>query len=733
MRYKLTSFIILIALGLSLAVSTNQQLRPFPAYLGDVYHHQIKKPQILDRHRHALTITYQNHWNIHDHLALHEIPLRLQQFFIQAEDQRFYQHNGIDSRARLHAIWQNIRAGRVVRGASTISEQVVRLLHPRRRSFWSRWLESWEVLRLEKQFSKVDILEFYLNQVPYARLQRGVVQAARYYFDRDLNTLNQQEMLALAVLVRSPSRLDLQRGQTKIQAPMRRLADRLLTQKLMSAKEYHVLWQQPLQLSSPQLPVQASHFVQHLLQKKSPRQTRARIHTTLDSVIQQQVQAMLDKRLQDLASAQVQNGAVLVVDNQRAEILAWVNGNDFFSEQAGSQIDAVLSPRQPGSSLKPFIYALALEKGWTAATLIHDAPLTEAIGTGLHSYRNYSEQYYGWLRLRDALGNSLNTPAVRTAQFVGIDHFLDRLKKLGMFSLTDDVLFYGDGLALGNGAISLYELVQAYTCLANKGRFQPLQSRLPYQRPSASLVFSPAISSLIANILSDSDARQLEFGSDSVLNFPVPTAVKTGTSNDYHDAWAVGFNHRYTVGVWMGNLDQKPMLGVSGAIGPALVLRSVFTELNRHLSQQALYLDPSLQRHNICRDTGLLATSDCANRFEWFLPDNLPLVTAISTPHKQAKLIAKLRLSQPIADLHIAIDPRIPVSKQAFLLKLAPPYDSLASPQTVSWFMDEDLLVQTSQPHYAWSLQIGSHQVYAQIENSQGQQQRSRKVSFNVK
>ena len=210
--------------GVAFWAMTLGSLRPIPHALLATSH--SVKPQVLDRRGTPLTVTYSNHWNLHDRRALHEVPAFLQRAFVLAEDKRFHSHTGIDWRARIHASWQNLRHGRVVRGASTITEQVVRMLHPRPRTVWSRWLEGWEARRLEDNFSKADILEFYLNQVPYAGNRRGVVQAARHYFDRDLGTLNRHEMLALAVLVRAPSRLDPIGNQAALQRSVRTLARR---------------------------------------------------------------------------------------------------------------------------------------------------------------------------------------------------------------------------------------------------------------------------------------------------------------------------------------------------------------------------------------------------------------------------------------------------------------------------------------------------------------------------
>lgn len=690
---------------------TVQALLPPPLSLS-VADSQIHRVQILDRDAQPLTVTYQNQWNIHDHLPLYQIPEILQKIFILSEDQHFLDHRGIDWGARGHAFLQNIQARRVVRGASTLTEQVIKMLHPRSRTLWTRWLEGLEASQWEKRFSKADILEFYLNQVPYAHQRRGVVQAARYYFDRSLETLSLKEMMALAVMVRAPSRLDLRKNTLEL--PIQRLAQRLIETQVISQQDYQEILTTPLELHPFELPVKASHFVYFIYTLPFAKKKSEYLQTTLDSGIQKTVQEILDKRLRDLHKKGVKHGAVLVVDHTRHEVLAWVNGSS--SERSDHQIDAVTTPRQPGSTLKPFLYAMALESGWHAATLIEDAPLLTPVGTGLHNYRNYSRHYYGLLRLRDALGNSLNTPAIRTIQFVGVDNFLEKLHQLGMNSLTASANYYGEGLALGNGGVTLFELVQAYSTLAHQGSFVPLKVLKDTEwSPPSVKVFSQETSSLIADILSDPDARSLEFGRGSLLHFPVQTAVKTGTSTDYRDAWAIGFNHHYTVGVWLGNLDQKSMSSVSGSSGAALILRSIFSELTRYEETKNLYLSPQLVKIEICRTTGqrVMAPSDCPTRHEWFVPGIEPSSSPL--PVQTPPLF---HLKQPTEGLQLAMDPRIPDDHEAFALVLAD--SSLANTFPIQWWVDGQRLATTpAQVHqFLWPVKRGMHIAQARATDS---------------
>lgn len=712
-----------VAVG-GLAVATLCSLRDFPHGL-DI-ERGVVKPIVLARDGTRLSISLENAWNTSDTLPLESIPDFLNRAFIQSEDQHFYEHQGVDWGARWAAAWQDLRHGAAVRGASTITEQVVRMLHPRPRTLWSRWLEGFEAGRLEKQASKDQILAFYLNQVPYAYRRRGVAQAAHYYFNRDLETLTRQEMLALVVLVRSPNGMDLRHNPERARQAIGQLADRLVVAGVLPVREREIIRTTALQLGSDRLPLDASYFVAHVLHQSTATSSNT-VATTLDPYIQSATQQILDTALTSLARRKVHDGGVLVIDHARNEILAWVVGHaqsQGASVEAGMGYDTIVTPRQPGSTMKPLLYASAIEKGWTAATLINDNDLSEAIGSGQHTFHNYSHVHYGLIRLREALGNSLNIPAVRTLKFVGTASFLERLHDVGFTSLQQHPDFYGDGLALGNGEVTLYEMAQAYTTLARHGNFIPLATA-PRESVAESSreVFSPEVTSLIANILSDPDARSREFGAG--LQFPVETAIKTGTSTDYRDAWAIGFDYAHTVAVWMGNLNDTAMDGVTGSVGPAMVLRSVFAQLTRNQDTRGLWLSPRLVAADICRKDGRLADNSCPSVPEWFLPGTVP--QAQTPPRAQT---VDYRILEPTPGLQLARDPRIPKELQAFTMSVA----AGSALQEVTWYVDDELASRTSTGKYHWPLVRGTHQVYAVIRSSgSADPHTTEKVQFYVR
>jgi penicillin-binding protein 1C len=679
--------------------------------------------QITDRNGVALTESYQNRWNTDDTVPLYAVPPFLKTAFVLSEDRSYFNHGGVDWRARLAAAWQDLRALHRVRGASTITEQVVRMADPRSRTFWSKWVEGFEAMQLEREAAKIDILEFYLNQVPYAGNRRGIVQAARFYFGRDLSTLSQREMLALVVLARSPSGYDPKTHPDALHGAIERLITVMAAEGAIDQNDRRILSEETLKLSSAPDGIDAGPFVRYirlnlplaLLATKTP------ICTTLDASLQMKVQAILDQRVQALRARNVHNAAALVADRRTGEILAWAVADANATE---NQIDAVLTPRQPGSALKPFLYTAALDKGWTPATMIEDSPLSEAVGTGLHAFRNYSNVYYGPVTLREALGNSLNIPAVRTIGFVGAGSYLSTLHALGFMSLDQSSEIYDEGLALGDGAVTLFEMVQGYAALANAGLYKPLRAIEREDATAPRRIYSPEAASLIGNILSDPWARALEFGKDSVLDLPVQTAAKTGTSTGYRDAWTMGFDDRYVIGLWMGNLNGAAMDGVTGSTGPALAFRSIFALLHEGGQTAPLYLSPRLVQAEVCIRASV-SGQPCPRRSEWFMPGTEPATAKMVSVRSRSPV----ELTQPTDGLQMAIDPRVPADRQKFRFELA----GLHAGDQVQWILDDHLLAESDQATLLWPLTRGKHLLSVIVEHLDRRREELNEIGFMVR
>lgn len=688
-----------VVAGLVLVLASYKNLMPLPDRLEPpLTLGAMMDRQVLARDGTPLNQSFGDDFNRTSIRSLSDIPLLLRHAFVMSEDNRFWEHGGVDWRARLHALWNNFRKGARQRGASTIAEQTARILHAHPRSYWGHWMTGLDANRLVSRFGRADILAFYLNQVPYAARRRGVVQGANYYFGRKPAALNSAEQLALAVLVRSPSRYDPRRHPDALRQAVNQLAERMAHKGIIDTKGLHGIKDAPIRPNQRALTVNAGSFVSHVrtyLMQHSPGTTR--IRTTLDPALQNQAQALLQHRVAKLKDNRVRDGAALVVDNRTGDILAWATAPG----DNPHGIDPITTPRQPGSALKPFVYAAAmLQLGWQPDHELEDSPFVEQIHSGIHNYRNYSGNYHGPVTLRYALGNSLNIPAVRTARRVGVNELLSFFKKLGFTTFTEDADHYGAAIAIGDGAVSLYEMVQAYATLARHGDFLPLDLRADAAPPSPVSVLPDSIASLMGNILSDKRARRAEFGASSILNLPYPTAAKTGTSSDYRDAWTLAYDDRYTVGVWMGRLDNGVIDGVTGSLGPAPVMRHLFAYLRQQDPYAGLWLSPELEKVDTCQQFG---KPPCIQRSDWHHPIDAP---ATPEPPITAQLI------RPVQGEELAIDPRVPRSSQRFEFQLR---TNRGQVQRVVWMLDDEELTTTDDTKTDWVMSPGKHQLQAEV------------------
>lgn len=696
-----------------LAMSIYNQIRSDAAIAFPVM--PVVRTDFLDREGVALSKTYENDWNLYEQKKISELSPFLIAAFLEAEDSRFYSHNGVDWIARSNAVLQNLLAGKVVRGASTISEQVVRMTWPRKRTFLNRMIEHFEAVRLEELHSKDEILSFYLNQVPVGRRLRGVSQAARFYFGRSLETLNRTEQLMLAVMVRAPALLAPSASNNNLKWRIAAVAEKLIDSGTAKADLHEEIDNYTYNVVDHSLAVSAPHLVRYLRSKCEDISCRVRESTTIDSRLQIYIQGLLEERLKALKQFRVYDGAALIIDHEHDEIIAWVNAGDATTQSAGA-IDAITTPRQPGSTLKPFIYALSLEKGWSASTIVEDAPLIEAVGTGQHNYRNYSGMFYGPLRLRAALGNSLNTPAIRAIRKAGVKESLTLLRRLGMRNLSRSPGFYGEGLALGNGETSLLELTGAYAVLARGGVSRPLrilerEARMPGER-----IFERDVNSIITNILSDPEARALEFS--SILSFASPTAVKTGTSTDFRDAWAIGYSNRFTAGVWMGNLNRLPMDGISGSKGPALVLRAIFQNLSETYGNSGFIIPRTVVANSVCAETGLLPASGCPLHSEYFVNGTEP--KQICAGHGNPQHIQQeVAIETPTSGLRMVRDPRIPDALERYPFSLS--YHGEF--KEIEWYLNDRLIGRSEYPttRLLWPLSAGTFKLKPVIIKTDGE------------
>lgn len=574
---------------------------------------------------------------------------------VRAEDHRFRSHHGIDWLA-LAAATRDRLTGRPIRGASTLSMQVAAYLAPDLARPGSRGpLEKLRQLRaaraLEGAWGKDRILEAYLNLAGFRGEASGIGAAALGLFGKTPAALTAQDGALLAALLPNPAA-----GANAIARRACRLAPANCA--AFPAQAAAMLGPaRSLQLD----PGLAPHLAQRLLTEPG-----LRLATTLDLDVQRLAARALRRQLQGLGGTRARDGAVIVADNATGDVLAYVGG--IGGASTAPAVDGAGSYRQAGSTLKPFLYAQAIERGYlTAASILDDSPVQLDTASGLYVPQNYDQSFRGPVSARTALAASLNVPAVRTMLLTGVEAFRDRLWDSGYRGLTEGGEHYGFSLALGSAEVTLLEQVAAYRALANAGRWTPLRLTAADPRPQPRAVTTPAAAWIVADMLADPQAREATFGLDSALRLPFWAAAKTGTSKAMRDNWCIGFTDRFTVGVWVGNVEGDPMRHVSGTSGAAPVWRDVMLALHAHTPGRAPPRPAGLEQRPV-RFAGVAE----APRADWFLAGTGQAVVAAAPPSAR-----RPRITSPVTGSVYALDPDIPVDRQRLALRVAGAADGL--------------------------------------------------------
>ena len=488
---------------------------------------------------------------------------------LAAEDRRYREHRGVDWLGMLGALWDTGAGGR--RGGSTISMQLAAWLNPElarsgQRNTVQKWRQMRQALAIEREWSKDQVLEAWLNLTPFRGEVEGIDAAARSLIGKRPGGLDRVDSAVLAALIRSPNAapsLVARRACALLDADAAACDAAHLTATALATRALH-----------DRLGDDAPHLARKLLTQAGERRK-----STLDAPTQRFAEATLERHLRELEGRNVEDGAVVVLDNASGEVLAWVGSSGDWS--SAGEVDGVVARRQPGSTLKPFLYALAIERRLlTAASILDDSPVAVTTPAGLYVPQNYDHRFRGRVSLRTALAGSLNVPAVRTLALVGYESFYDRLRALGFDSLSRDADHYGYSLALGGGDVTLLALTNAYRTLPNGGIASPVRLLPDSAAPAPTRVIEAGVAWIVSDILGDAAARATTFGLDSALATRYASSVKTGTSTDMRDNWAIGYSPRYTVGVWVGNFSGEPMHDVSGVTGAAPVWREIMDYLN---------------------------------------------------------------------------------------------------------------------------------------------------------
>ncbi len=617
--------IVLLLIGGSFALSQYYSIASTLPSIDDLRQRasQFETTRILDRNGNNLYEILDPSAGRRTYVKLDKISPSLVAATIATEDKSFYTHPGFDPMAILRAFWQNYQGGETVSGASTITQQLARslLFSPQERndrSYLRKVREAILAAEITRRYSKNEILELYLNEIPFGNLAYGVEAAAETYFRTSADKLSLGQAAFLAGLPQAPSVYDIYKNRDET---LHRMNDVLVLMIEASKAEncIHVSnSSQPVcvdekaaldafneivayHFTTPDINIRYPHWVDYirsLLEAQYDSQTIYQsgftVYTTLDPDMQDKAEQIVKDQISQLTDKHATDGALVAISPKSGEILAMVGSADYYNEEIHGQVNMATSPtRQPGSSIKPFTYLAAFEKGWTPATLIWDVPSEFPPSGNPNDTRdpykpdNYDGRFHGPVTVRTALANSYNVPAVKALQFVGIydnpdtqeqDGLINLLRRFGLTSLSRND--YGLSLTLGGGEVSLLEFTSAYATLANGGMRMPPYAITKildyngnvvyqYQPPPGQQIVRAEHTYLITSILSDNEARTPAFGPNSVLSLPFQAAAKTGTTNDFRDNWTMGYTPDLAVGVWVGNADYTPMQDTTGVTGAA--------------------------------------------------------------------------------------------------------------------------------------------------------------------
>jgi penicillin-binding protein 1C len=655
-------------------------------------------------------------------LSLDQMGPWLPQVTVALEDRRFYQHRGIDWRATLAACMRNVRSGHIVSGASTITQQLVKLTRSRQgRSWCGKLYEAIVAWKLERRWSKERILNEYLNRSSYGNRRIGPEAAAHAYFGKPARDLTLGEAIFLAGLPQAPTRFNPWRHAEQANGKYARSLSRLVELGVITPDQRSLLAQPPKieRIDPPRL---APHFVDAIVARN--QQLRGPVRTTLDLDLQARVERLVRSHLSALNRHDITQSAVVVIENSTGGIRAMVGSKNY----AASQINGATQPRSCGSTLKPFVYLDAIDKRlFTAASLLPDTP--DAIRNEYADYdpQNYSHHYFGPVRLREALGCSLNVPAVFVLSQLGARPTFYQLQKWG-FNFPQGLDQYGAGFVLGNAETRLVDLAAAYAGLARGGTAMRAKFLAAEHQPITRIA-SVEATAIITDILCDNEARQKSFGLNSPLAFEQRVAAKTGTSSGFRDTWTVGFDKEHTVAVWAGNFDGRPMRDTFAVRAATPLWATVMQELlGRDHPLDPPAENDRLVRREICKTTGLIpsrfsnatmselflaGTEPRENSADYFatdgkllLPDAYARWCASRDNTIGAHVRSDFRITSPPPNARYQIDPVLPGSQQMVELTAACTGD-------VEWFVNGMSVAPGRDGRFFWQLAAGEWNVRA--------------------
>ncbi len=546
-------------------------------------------------------------------VELHEISEDLRRIIVFKEDKYFYYHLGINPLSILRALAKNLLSARVTSGASTITMQVARMLEPRPRNIKSKIIEAFCALQLEWQYSKDEILQMYLNLVPYGGNIEGAKSASLLFLGVEPEKLSPAQVVTLAIVPNRPTSLALGKNNQTIEKERNTWIQRLARAGILSPQQAQQALSEPLDARRRTPPRNMPHLANYLRAKHPDKDF---IATTIDPNLQDRIEKLAYQYIQHQKNFNINNSAILMVENSTRNVVAYLGSPDFGDSQHGGQVNGVLAYRSPGSALKPLLYGIAFDQGLiTPATVLYDVPYN----FDGYAPENFDLRYRGKISAQDALATSLNITAVKLLDQIGKDKVIEKLSLCGFRRVERDRSNLGLSLALGGCATNLWELTGLYASLAQQGKYLPLNvlnAENSADSDSKVEILSPQAAYMLAQILTTAQRPDIPNASQSALNIP-QIAWKTGTSYGRRDAWCLGFNRLYTVGVWVGNFDNTGVQELTGGQVAAPLLFKIF----QNLPNQWLSFPEKLQTRLVCKETGLPVNSFCFNAIEdFFIP-----------------------------------------------------------------------------------------------------------------
>ncbi len=636
-------------------------LKDLPMPIDLVEKKQIVTTRILDRNGKVLFKLYED--ENRTLVPLSKIPLHVRQATIAIEDKDFYKHHGFSITGILRAVTSNFQ-GKQIQGGSTITQQLVklRLLSPVK-TYERKIKELIISLLVEGTFTKDEILEMYFNEISYGGAIHGIEEASQKYFGKSASQLSLAEGVLLAGLPAAPSNYTPFGAHPELAyARQAEVLRRMVEDGYITKEQADAAAAETLNFKSDSIDILAPHFVMYVKEllankygEEMVNQGGLEVTTTLDLALQNQAQEIVTKEVTALQRLRIQNGAALVTNPQTGEILSMVGSKDYFDFEHDGQVNVTLRPRQPGSSIKPITYALALEKGKNIISQIQDTPVTyKLVGSPPYSPKNYDGKYHGNVPLKQALASSYNVPAVKLLAELGVSNLIDKAQAMGISTWQDRQRF-GLSLTLGAGEVLMTDLAEVYGTFANQGTTIDLNPILEVKNKDGETLYrntcaldgmgcagvqslDPNVAFLISNILSDNNARTPAFGAFSVLNIPKQqVAVKTGTTNAMRDNWTVGYTNDRVVAVWVGNNDNTPMSYVASGITGASPIWNEIMRLNLNENLPNVFATPSgVIAQNVCARTGTLPCFGCQTTTEYFIEGTQPKNYCLGIPQNTA-------------------------------------------------------------------------------------------------